>query len=105
METYDLSDLEKMETYRVGDKVRIRSYRHSLKPRPGSGTIVYIFGAGVEPDPHLILKYYGGTNTAKQYLRFCQTLKIDRYVIRRDDTGSHLILPTPSLFLIRKNYD
>ncbi len=91
--------------FNVGDRVHISSYRHSLKPKPGYGTVVHIFPAGESPDPHLILKYYGGTNTAKQYLRFCQTLKVDRYVVRRTDNESHLILPTPCLFLIRKIYD
>ena len=49
--------METSTIYDVGDRVHISSYRHSLKPKPGFGTVVYVFKAGTAPELKLITKY------------------------------------------------
>jgi hypothetical protein len=100
--------METSTIYDVGDRVHISSYRHSLKPKPGFGTVVYVFKAGIVPELKLITKYYGVTMSHRLFPSFNRTLKVDRIVVRRDhpsERGNYLLLPTPALFLIRKIYD
>lgn len=86
--------------FEVGDKVAIETPNYwSLKS--GNGIVVHIFKAGYTPDPELVRICYQIDETSRHWKSVSKACKVHRYAIRRENEESYLILPEPTIHVLK----